>query len=66
MLGRFFYLRIIKSMACDQSVKKMVGFLDLHTDIHVTFYVFICFQIAALILSLKRRFRISSHAMISQ
>ena len=59
MLGSFSYLHIVKSMPRNRIMQK-IGFLDIHSDVHVTFYVFKFFQRVALIPSLKRRFRISS------
>ena len=42
------------------------GFLDLYSDVHVTFYVFICFNLVAKNVALKWRFSISSHAINTQ
>ena len=42
------------------------GFLDIHSDINITFYVFICFHPVALNVALKWRFGISSHAIKTQ
>ena len=49
MLGRLFYLHIVKSTPCTNHAKN--GFLDLHTDVNVTFYVFYVgfFHIVALL-----------------
>ena len=65
MLGSFSYLHIVKSMLRNR-IKKKIGFLDIHSDVHVTFYVYKFFQCVALIPSLKRRFRISLQAIYSQ
>ena len=34
-------------------IMKKIGFEGLHSDVHVTFYVFKCFRLVALISSLK-------------
>ena len=43
MIGCLFNLHIVKSTPNNQSWKKM-GFLDLYSDVNVTFYVFKCFN----------------------
>ena len=42
------------------------GFLDLSSDVNVTFYVFKCFHLVALNVALKSRFGISSQATNTQ
>ena len=65
MLGRFFYLHIVKSTPCNQSYKRLGFFI--FTQTFTSYFTFVMvFHIAALILSLKLRFRISSLAMNSQ
>ena len=44
MIGRLFDLHIVKSTPCNQA-GKIRGFLDLRSDVRVTFYVFICFNL---------------------
>ena len=42
MIGRLFNLHIVKSTNMEKT-----GFLDFYSDVNVTFYVFICFQLVA-------------------
>ena len=44
--GRSLDLHIVESTPCIQTGKKM-RFLDLGSDVHVTFYIFICFHLEA-------------------
>ena len=46
LIGRLFNLHIVKSTPNNQNIEKM-GFLDLYSDVNVTFYVFICFHLVA-------------------
>ena len=46
MIGRLFNLHIVKSTPNNPNMKK-TGFLDLYSDVNVTFYVFICFHLVA-------------------
>ena len=46
MFGRLFNLHIVKSTPNNQTLKK-TGFVDLYSDVYVTFYVFICFHLVA-------------------
>ena len=46
LIGRLFNLQIVKSTPYNQTWKKM-EFLDLYSDVNVTFYVFICFHLVA-------------------
>ena len=52
MLGSFFYLHIVKSTSCNRIMQK-IWCLDIHSDVHVTLYVFKCFHRIALIPSFK-------------
>ena len=44
MIGRLFDLHIVKSMPNNQTWKRR-AYLDLYSDVNVTFYVFICFHL---------------------
>ena len=44
MIGRLFNLHIVKSTPNNQNMEKP-GFLDLYSDVNITFYVFICFHL---------------------
>ena len=44
MIGRLFNLHIVKSTSNNQTWKRQ-GFLDLYSDVNVTFYVFIYFHL---------------------
>ena len=46
MIGRLFNLHIVKSTPNNQTWKRR-GFLDLYSDVNVTFYVFISFHLVA-------------------
>ena len=46
MIGRLFLFAYCQVDANYPSMEK-TGFLDLHSDVHVTFYVFICFHLVA-------------------
>ena len=46
MIGRLLDLHIVKSTPIYQTFEK-TGFLDLYSDVNVTFYVFICFHLVA-------------------
>ena len=46
MIERLFNLHIVKSAQNNQNMEK-TGFLDLYSDINVTFYVFIYFHLVA-------------------
>ena len=46
MIGRLFDLHIVKSTPNNQTSKK-TWFLDLYSDVNVTFYVFIYFHLVA-------------------
>ena len=52
MTGRLFNLHIVKSTPNNQTWKRR-GFLNLYSDVNITFYVFICFHLAALNEALK-------------
>ena len=45
-IGHLFILHIVKSTPNNQTWKRR-GFLDLYSDVNVTFYVFICFHVVA-------------------
>ena len=65
MLGRFFYLHIIKSTPYNQSCKRL-GFLIFIPTFMSHLYVLMCFHLVALIVSLKWRLHTSSRANDSQ
>ena len=46
MTGRLFNLHIVMSTPNNQTLEK-TGFLDLYSDVNVTFYTFICFHLVA-------------------
>ena len=46
MIGCLFNLHIVKLTPNNQTWKK-TGFVDLYSDVNVTFYVFICFHLVA-------------------
>ena len=58
-------LHIVESTSCNKSWKRL-GFIIFVLTSTSHFYAFKCFHFVALILSLKRRFRISSHVINSQ
>ena len=52
VIGLFFYLRIVKSMPCNQACKRKGSLhpwllCDIYSDVHVTCYVFIRFHLVA-------------------
>ena len=48
---------------CQVDARQKIGFLFPYFDVHVIVYVIMCFYLLALILTIKRRFCISSHAV---
>ena len=52
MIGRLCNLHIVKSTPNNQTWKK-TRFLDLYSDVNVTFYVFICLHLVAYNVALK-------------
>ena len=44
MIGRLLDFHIVESTPCNQVGKRRV-FFDIRSDVHVTFYVFICFHL---------------------